>query len=131
MKWKSSASLPRLNHMQHMPPSPMGCGTIYLLRVTDWEKNHLDGILESLEKAIQSRFILALTGQLPPGEHTRELLALSARLGGLGLLNPLATAPEQRAASQQISRRPNHQSRPLTRWLSCSSAQLGDKNSTK
>ena len=36
----------------------------YLLRVTDW------GILESLEKAIQSHFIPALTGQPPPGEHT-------------------------------------------------------------
>ena len=75
----------------------------YLLRVTDWEKNHLDGILESLEKAIQSRFIPALTGQPPPGEHTQELLALPAWLGGLGLLNPLTSAPEQRAASQQIS----------------------------
>ena len=75
----------------------------YLLRVTDWEKNQLDSILESLEKAIQSHFIPALTGQPPPGEHTREMLALPARLGGLGLLNPLASAPEQQAASQQIS----------------------------
>ena len=31
------------------------------------------------------------------------MLALPARLGGLGLLNPLASAPEQQAASQQIS----------------------------
>ena len=74
----------------------------YLLRVTDWEKNQLDGILESLQKAIQSRFTPALTGQPPPGEHTRELLAILAWLGGPGLLNPLASAPEQRAASQQI-----------------------------
>ena len=73
------------------------------LRVTNWEKNQLDGILQSLEKAIQSRFIPALTGQPPPGEHTQELLALPARLGGLGLLNPLVSAPEQQAASQEIS----------------------------
>ena len=72
----------------------------YLLRVTDWGKNQLDGILE---KAIQTCFIPALTGQPPPGEDTREMLALPARLGGLGLLNPLASAPEQQAASQQIS----------------------------
>ena len=75
----------------------------YLLRVTDWGKNQLDGILESLEKAIQSCFIPALTGQPPPGEHTRQMLALPVRLGGLGLLNPLASAPELQAASKQIN----------------------------
>ena len=53
----------------------------YLLRVTDWEENQFDDILEALEKAIQSHFIPALTGQPPPGEHTREMLALPARLG--------------------------------------------------
>ena len=73
------------------------------LRVTDWEKNQLDGILGSLEIAIQSRFIPALSGQPPPGKHTRELLALPAQLGGLGLLNPLVSAPEQQAASHEIS----------------------------
>ena len=40
----------------------------YLLRVTDWEKNQLEGTLECLEKAIQSCVIPALTGQPPPGE---------------------------------------------------------------
>ena len=39
----------------------------YLLRVTDWEENQFDDILETLEKAIQSHFIPALTGQPPPG----------------------------------------------------------------
>ena len=62
-----------------------------------------NAFLESVEKPIQSRFIPALTGQPPPGGHTQELLALPAWLGGLGLLNPLTSAPEQRAASQQIS----------------------------
>ena len=75
----------------------------YLLRVTNWEENRLDDILESLEKTIQSRFIPSLTGQSPPGESTRKLLALPARLGGLGLINPAASAKEQRATSQQIS----------------------------
>ena len=75
----------------------------YLLRVTDWEEYQFDDILEALEKAIQSHFIPALTGQPPPGEHTREMLALPARLGGLGLTNPAASAKEQRAASQLIS----------------------------
>ena len=75
----------------------------YLLRVINWEENQLDDILESLEKIIQSRFIPALTGQSLPGENTRKLLALPARLGGLGLINPAASAKEERAASQQIS----------------------------
>ena len=35
----------------------------YLLRVTDWEGGQMDDVLASLEKSIQSRFILALTGQ--------------------------------------------------------------------
>ena len=41
---------------------------------------------------IQSHFIPALTGQPPPGEHIREILAFPARLGGLGLTNPIASA---------------------------------------
>ena len=75
----------------------------YLLRITDCEENQLNDIVESLEKAVQSHFIPALTGQPPPGERTRELLALPARLGGLGLTNPAASVKDQRAASQQIS----------------------------
>lgn len=51
----------------------------------------------------QSRFIPTLTGQPPPGEHIREILALPTRLGGLGLTNPIASAKDQRAASQLIS----------------------------
>ena len=74
----------------------------YLLRVIDWEANHLDDTLKSLEEAIQSRFIPALTGQSPPGEYTRKLLALPARLGGLGLTNPTVSAKTQQNASQLI-----------------------------
>ena len=75
----------------------------YLLRVTDWEENQSKDVLESLENAINTRFIPALTGQPPPGEHMREMLALPARLGGLGLTNPAASAKEQRAVSKRIS----------------------------
>ena len=75
----------------------------YLLRVTDWEENQIEDVLVPLEKVIRSCFIPALTGQPPPGEHTREMLALPAHLGGSGLVNPTASANEQRAASQQIS----------------------------
>lgn len=55
----------------------------YLLKATDLEENQLDDVLASLEKSIQSCFIPALTVQPSPGEHTREMLALPARLDGL------------------------------------------------
>ncbi len=75
----------------------------YLLRVTDWETLSSSELLQSLETAIQSLFIPALTGQSPPGKLVHEMLAMPARLGGLGLINPVATAQEQHAASQLIS----------------------------
>ena len=85
----------------------------YLLRVTNWEENPLGDVRESLEKIIQSRFIPALTGQSPPGESTRKLLELPARLGGLGLINPAASAKEPScfAIDQCPNSRPNHQPR--------------------
>lgn len=75
----------------------------YLLRVTDWEEHQPANVLKPLEQVINSRFIPALTGQPPPGEKMRELLALPARLGGLGLTNPIVSAKEQRSCSKQIS----------------------------
>ena len=71
----------------------------YLLRVTDWEALSSSDLLQPLETAIQSHFIPALTGQTPPGTSVREMLALPARLGGLGLINPVAIAQEQHASS--------------------------------
>ena len=75
----------------------------YLLRVTDWETLSSSDLLQPLETAIQSHFIPALTGQSPPGNLVRELLALPVRLGGLGLINPVAVAQDQHASSQLIS----------------------------
>ena len=73
----------------------------YLLRVVDWETlSSVD--LQPLESAIQSQFIPAITGQAPPGKQIRELLALSVRLGGLGLQNPITMAREQHTASKLI-----------------------------
>ena len=75
----------------------------YLLRVTDLKALSSPDLLQPLETAIQSHFIPALTGQTPPGKLVREMLALPARLGGLGLINPVAIAQEQHASSQLIS----------------------------
>ena len=74
----------------------------YLLRVTDWELLSFPEILKPLESAIQSQFIPAITGQPAPGGLVREMLALPVRLGGLGLMNPIASAKEQRDSSQLI-----------------------------
>ena len=42
----------------------------------------------TLEDVIRNTFIPKLTGRSPPGKEIRSLLALPARLGGLGLINP-------------------------------------------
>ena len=96
--------------------------------MTDWEAIQSDGILESLEKAIKSRFIPALTGQPPPGEFVREMLALPARLGGLGLVNPAVSAKEQQAASRVISAPLVEQIIHENHWLdNCHGAQQNIK----
>lgn len=66
--------------------------TTKILRSTTIHVTIQVDILAPLEKSIQSRFIPALKGQTPPEIHTREILALPARLGGLGLTNPTITA---------------------------------------
>ena len=96
----------------------------YLLHVTDWETLSSSDLLQPLETAIQSDFIPALTGQSPPGKLVREMLTLPARLGGLGLINPVAIAQEQHTSSQLISaplvERVRHQDHQLA---DCQSAQ--------
>ena len=74
----------------------------YLIRVTDWEALSASEVLQPLESAIQSQFIPALTGHTPPGDLFREVLALLVRIGGLGLINPVATSMEQHATSKLI-----------------------------
>ena len=44
--------------------------------------------MDSTEKEIAPHLIPSLTGQPTPNEVHRGLLALPARLGGLGLINP-------------------------------------------
>ena len=49
---------------------------------------NIQDLLRSLEIAIHQHFIPALTGREPCSVAERDLLALPARLGGLGLTNP-------------------------------------------
>ena len=60
-------------------------------------------LLEPLETVIRSQFISALTWHTPPGDLVRELLALPAQLGGMGLINPAVISTEQHATSKIIS----------------------------
>ena len=74
----------------------------YLLRVIDWDILSSIDLLQPLESVIRSQFIPAVTGQAPPGRQMRELLALPARFGGLGIQNPITMAEEQHTASKLI-----------------------------
>ena len=60
-------------------------------------------MLQPLECAIRHHLIPALTGQPPPNETTRQLLALPARHGGLGLIDPTTLPAKQFKASRIIS----------------------------
>ena len=51
-------------------------------------------LLQPLEDTICLQFLPSLTGRDAPTDAERELLALPARLGGLGLVNPTATSGE-------------------------------------
>ena len=46
----------------------------------------------------------ALTLQPPANEATRHLLALASRLGGMGIVNPMALPSTHRRASQEITK---------------------------
>ena len=60
-------------------------------------------LLQPLETIIRSKLIPALTGQPPPGDEMRDLLALSARLGGIALTNPTSIAEVELSASTKLS----------------------------
>lgn len=52
---------------------------------------------------IRSRLIPALTGQPPPNDELRDLLALPAGLGGMALTNPTSAADIEFYASSKVS----------------------------
>ena len=57
--------------------------------------------LQQVEEMVRNKVIPALTGRAQPGEVERELFALPARHGGLGLTNPCAAAPAEFMTSQK------------------------------
>ena len=56
-----------------------------------------------MENVLKQKFIPALTGRTQAGNVERELFSLPARLGGLGINNPVLEASENYAASQRLT----------------------------
>ena len=64
---------------------------------------NIEALLLPLEEVIRNKLIPALTGRSPPNDDERDLLALPARLGGIGLGDPSKRSPEEFAASLQVT----------------------------
>ena len=64
----------------------------------------IGSLLQPLETLIRSKLIPALTGQPPPSDDMRDLLALPARLGGMALTDPTSAADVEFSASSRISK---------------------------
>ena len=60
-------------------------------------------LLQPLEDIIRQQLIPTLTGRPPPNDFERDLLALPARLGGMGLINPMTIADQEYKASLEVS----------------------------
>lgn len=60
-------------------------------------------ILDSLEDLIQTKFLPKITGQGPPSSTTRNLFALPACLGGLGVVDPAKESLRHYEASVAIT----------------------------
>ena len=62
----------------------------------------IEELFKPLEDAITMQFIPALTAQGPPSGAIRDLLGLPARLGGLGITNPVEMTQHQYSSSTRI-----------------------------
>ena len=72
---------------------------VYAMRVSSVVS---DDIFQPLEESISQILIPVLTGQATPSATLRALLALPARLGGMGIVNPKTARAKQQEASEQI-----------------------------
>ena len=70
----------------------------HLIRTTP----SISHLLQPLEDILRHQLIPNLTGRPPPNNSERDLLALPARLGGIGLNNPLNLSHVEYTASQKI-----------------------------
>ncbi len=71
----------------------------YLSRTTP----NIGPMLQPLETMIRSILIPTLTNRPPPNDYERELFALPARHGGIGLIDPTSRSREENGASLKIT----------------------------
>ena len=64
---------------------------------------NIDSLLQPLEDAIRHVFLPALIGRQSFSDEERELFALPARLGGLGITIPTKCARRQSSSSSKLS----------------------------
>ncbi len=60
-------------------------------------------LLEPLESTIRMKLLPTLTGQPPPSDEMRDLLALPPRLGGRAISNHTAVAEAEFSASTKVA----------------------------
>ena len=60
-------------------------------------------LLQPLEDAIRQLLLPAITGKSDISDLERNLIALPAHLGGLGIPNPTATSPTEHKALLQVT----------------------------
>ena len=97
----------RLTSFAHMHPhaafASLTHGLIgrwtYTLRVSRLSSTE---ILQPMEDQLRQSLLPAITGQPPPDDATRNLLAMPNRLGGLGVVNPLMMSTSQFETSQKV-----------------------------
>ena len=71
----------------------------YLMRTVEATQQ----LLQPIEDAIRQLLLPAITGKPDISDLERDLIALPARLGGLGIPNPTATSPTEDKASLQVT----------------------------
>ena len=68
-----------------------------------WTIPNIGHLLKPLEDVIRLKLIPSLTGQVPPNDSIRDLLALPARLGGIAISNLMSLADFEYSSSVAIS----------------------------
>ena len=64
---------------------------------------NIEYLFQPLEDTIRQRFLPVLTGQNSFSDNIRDLMALPARLGGLGIINPAKQAAIQHHTSREVT----------------------------
>ena len=73
----------------------------------------IGSLFQPLETIIRSKLIPALTGQPPPSDEMRDLLALPTRLGGIALTNLTSAIQCIRCASSSCGHAAKLQTPPI------------------